>query len=178
MFCVFPHCANCCFACHSVKISRIHPWFAQSWNTPWKTVRSLKTPWKWFSPWKLLEFEETVLEFYAKVLEYLRIQQNKLILTSKDWKYCVNIWHQLRNSLIVSKTAKLFIAGQFSGSYSKYLSNRTFNGELLFWSDCRKNVISCLWKWTPWISLKVLEKSWKSPWIKGHQTCMNHVHLL
>ena len=68
-----------------------HAWFARAWNTPWKTARSLKTPWKWFSPWKLLEFEEAVLEFYEKVLEYLRIQQNEFILTSKILKDWVNI---------------------------------------------------------------------------------------
>ena len=28
--------------------------------------------------------EEAVLEFYEKILEYLRIQQNKFILTSND----------------------------------------------------------------------------------------------
>ena len=60
-------------------------WFARAWKTPWKTARSLKTPWKkWFCPWKLLEFLGAVLEFYEKVLEYLRLQQNKFILTSKD----------------------------------------------------------------------------------------------
>ena len=45
--------------------------------------------------------------------------------------------------------------------------------ELLFWSD--NSMISCLWKWTQWILLKALEMSWKSPWIKGHQTCIKHV---
>ena len=33
---------------------------------------------------KPLEFEEPVLEFYEKGPEYLRIQQNKFILTWKD----------------------------------------------------------------------------------------------
>ena len=45
-------------------------WFARAWNTPGKTPRSLKTPWKWLFPWKLLEFVEIVLEFYWRVLEY------------------------------------------------------------------------------------------------------------
>ena len=35
-------------------------------------------------PGKLLGFLGAVLEFYEKVLEYLRLQQNKFILTSKD----------------------------------------------------------------------------------------------
>ena len=34
--------------------------------------------------WKLLEFLVALPEFYEKVLEYLRLQQNKFILTSKD----------------------------------------------------------------------------------------------
>ena len=109
--------------------SRGITWFARAWNTPWKTAWSLKTPWKWFCPWKLLEFVGAVLEFYENVLEYLRLQQNKFIFTLK------RLYHNLTSAekrFWSVKKGKAFISGQFSVSYSKYLSNRAFNRVL--WS--------------------------------------------
>ena len=50
------------------------PWFAWAWKFPGKSAQSLKTPWKWLFPWKVLEFVEMVLEFYPWTL---KLQPNK-----------------------------------------------------------------------------------------------------
>ena len=82
--CCLPH-----FAPTVSRTKRAAKIFSPLWAQ--YTRHGSHSPWKWFSPWKLLEFEEAVLEFYEKVLEYLRTQQNKFSLTSKDWKDCVDI---------------------------------------------------------------------------------------
>ena len=63
------------------------------------------------------------LEFYLKLLEYLRLQQNKFMFDFKRLK------ELLRNAFKVSNDKKLSLSEQCSVSYSKHLlSNHTLNG--------------------------------------------------
>ena len=76
----------------------IFTWFARAWNTPWKTARSLKTPWICScSAW-----------IYSKIRSFWHQKIRKIVLQSNIGRETLLTW-------------------QFSVSYSKYLSNRAFN---------------------------------------------------
>ena len=89
---------------------------------------------KLLGPWKLLENDfllENSLNLKKQCLNFMKKSLNTWgysKISSFDIKRLKRLrWHLTSvEKLIFSKTVKLFIAGQFSVSYSKYLGNRSF----------------------------------------------------